>query len=297
MFSSSIELASRFTRPIHTITRSYGANDVTPGSGTLFMVNEEGWALTCRHVVEVLLNAERINQHYRLFREELMQKWNEPGFDAHKKLMEQKYHLQPGSLTAMLNMFVNCVDRMDGFECRVHPVHDLALIRFNGFGKLYCDQFPVFPADDNLLKPGMFLCRLGFPFPEFSNYRFNPQSDQIEWTQQGQQQSPMFPIEGMITRFLSDANGLYGIEMSTPGLRGQSGGPLFDENGVVMGMQYATKHLHLGFDIENKEISVNGRTKMVNDYSFIHLGQCIHFAVIKAFMNENGVRYRENVIS
>ena len=140
----------------------------------------------------------------------------------------------------------------------------------------------------------MFLCRLGFPFPEFSNYRFNPQSDQIEWTQQGQQQSPMFPIEGMITRFLSDANGMYGIEMSTPGLRGQSGGPLFDENGVVMGMQYATKHLHLGFDIENKEISVNGRTKLVNDYSFIHMGHCIHFSVMKTFMREQGVKFLES---
>jgi len=33
----------------------------------------------------------------------------------------------------------------------------------------------------------------------------------------------------MVTRFLGDpTQGIYGVEMSTPGLRGQSGGPLFD---------------------------------------------------------------------
>lgn len=292
MFSSAIETASRFTRPIHTITRGYGSNEVTPGSGTLFIVNEEGWALTCRHVVEVLLSADRINHHYHLFREELMQKWNEPGFDIHKKQLESKYQMSDRTLISLLNMFVNCVDRMDGFDVLIHPRYDLALIRFKGFTKLFCDVFPVFPEDDGFLKPGMMLCRLGFPFPEFSNYRYDQQTDRIEWTQHGQHQSPMFPIEGMITRFLTDANGIHGIEMSTPGLRGQSGGPLFDERGMVLGMQYETKHLHLGFDIENKEISVNGQRKMVSDYSFIHLGHCIHVSVLKAFMREHGVRFR-----
>jgi S1-C subfamily serine protease len=98
----------------------------------------------------------------------------------------------------------------------------------------------------------------------------------------------------MVTRFLAEPKlGLYGIEMSTPGLRGQSGGPLFDEKGIVYGMQYSTKHLHLGFDLEDKEIVVNNQIKKVSDYSFIHLGQCIHVNAIKQFLDQHHVKYYE----
>ena len=98
----------------------------------------------------------------------------------------------------------------------------------------------------------------------------------------------------MVTRFLGDSTlGVYGIEMSTPGLRGQSGGPVFDENGVVYGMQFSTKHLHLGFDLEDKEIMINNKIKKVSDYSFIHLGQCIHANMIKSFLKQHQVSFYE----
>ena len=143
------------------------------------------------------------------------------------------------------------------------------------------------------IKQGKFLCRLGYPFPEFNNFRFNPETDDMEWTAEGTQRSPQFPIEGMVTRFLADNNQMYGIELSTPGLRGQSGGPLFDERGIVYGMQFSTKHLHLGFDLVDKEILVNNQPKKISDYSFLHLGQCIHSEAIKAFLHEHGVKYYE----
>ena len=64
MFVKAIEEINRFTRPIHTIMRSYGSNKVWPGASTLFFVNQEGIAITCRHVAEQLLHAEKINQQY-----------------------------------------------------------------------------------------------------------------------------------------------------------------------------------------------------------------------------------------
>jgi hypothetical protein len=98
----------------------------------------------------------------------------------------------------------------------------------------------------------------------------------------------------MVTRFLAeDPKQFFGIEMSTPGLRGQSGGPLFDKNGIIYGMQFSTKHLHLGFDITDKEILINNKVKKISDYSFIHLGQCIHVDIIKEFLREKGVKYYE----
>jgi S1-C subfamily serine protease len=97
----------------------------------------------------------------------------------------------------------------------------------------------------------------------------------------------------MVTRFLAENNKVYGIEMSTPGLKGQSGGPLFNPDGIVFGMQFSTKHLHLGFDIVDKEILVQSSLKKVSDYSFIHLGQCIHVDVIKEFLREMKVKFYE----
>ena len=81
--------------------------------------------------------------------------------------------------------------------------------------------------------------------------------------------------------------------MSTPGLRGQSGGPLFDTTGLIYGMQSATSHLHLGFDIEDHEVLVNGRKRRVSNYPFLNVGRCVHVDVIKAFLREKGVTFYE----
>ena len=57
MFVDAIETAIRFTRPIHFISRNYGSETVIPGTATLFFVNAQGWAFTCRHVVQQLVSA------------------------------------------------------------------------------------------------------------------------------------------------------------------------------------------------------------------------------------------------
>jgi hypothetical protein len=157
-----------------------------------------------------------------------------------------------------------------------------------------CKEFAVFKKDSNEIRQGKSLCRLGFPFPEFTNFKYDEQKDEIFWTKEGNPNTPRFPMDGMVTRFLGDRNGRkYGIELSTPGLRGQSGCPLFDSEGIVCGMQSSTKHLHLGFDIEDFEILSKGQKKKVSNYSFIHLGQCIHVDVIKDFLRQHNVDFNE----
>lgn len=293
MFTDAIERVSKFTRPIHTVTRYYGSNEVVPGAATLFIINKDGWALTCKHVVHLLSSATRVNNNYEVFRKEMQKIKYRADFAAQKAGLEKKYNYTPASIIELRNNLVDCVDKTSSFKIHAHPVYDLALVRFEGFDKLFCKSFPVFQADESYLKQGRFLCRLGYPFPEFTNYRYDPEKDLMEWTSDGRSRSPIFPIEGMITRFLRDEARIFGIEMSVPGLRGQSGGPLFNDKGIVQGMQFATKHLHLGFDVENKEIRVNGSKKRVRDYPFLHLGHCIHVSMLKDFMREKGVEYRE----
>jgi hypothetical protein len=293
MFTTAIETVANFTRPIYSILRTYGGKQVIPSSSTLFFVNDLGYALTCKHVVELLISSENVNQQFTLFKNERTRLVNDGRYKQHLRGLELKYNYNPDSYVEIRNNFLDCIDSMSGFTCHVHPTYDLAIVKFNDFNRIMYTGHARFLRDGTSIKQGKMLCRLGFPFPEFTNYRYNEAADQIEWTTEGMAQSPRFPLEGMVTRFLGDTTGVVGIELSTPGLRGQSGGPLFDSNGVVYGMQYSTKHLHLGFDLIDKEIMINNRAKKVTDYSFIHLGQCIHVEIIKQFLRENNVPFTE----
>lgn len=288
MFVNAINEVAGYTRAIHSISRNFGGTQVNRGSATLFFVNSEGWALTCKHVAQWLSQADQINRNYTSF---LQQSQGMSGKQQNK--LAQNLGLGPDKASEMRITFVDCVDSMNNLKFILHPDYDLALIKFEGVGNLLVKNFPYFMEDDKAVQQGAMLCRLGFPFPEFSNFKFDAQSQTLVWTNEGNARSPRFPIEGMITRFLGDNKGqVYGIEMSTPGLRGQSGGPLFDPDGRVIGIQSRTKHLHLGFDIEDKEVVAHGKTKKINDYAFIHLGECIHVKVIKEFLSKNQVSFQ-----
>ncbi len=293
MFKEAIEKAANFTRPVHTITRTYTGKQIIPGAATLFFVNEEGYAVTCKHVIELLAASDNLNINYSHFKQEREKLPRDSNYKKHLKGLELKYKFTGESVAQIKNTFLDCVDSMSGFTWHLHPDYDLAILKFNGFNKLLYGDYAIFKKSPAQIYQGEFLCRLGFPFPEFTNFKYNETTDDIEWTNTGVSGSPRFPMDGMVTRFLADSNKLYGIELSTPGLRGQSGGPLFNKDGIVCGMQFSTKHLHLGFDIVEKEITVNNKLKTVSDYSFIHLGQCIHSDIIKAFLKEMNVKYYE----
>ncbi|WP_341224754.1 serine protease [uncultured Arcticibacterium sp.] len=291
MFINAIETASGFTRALHTIVRKYSSDKIIPGAATLFFVNDEGYALTCKHVADVLINANNVNQTYKKYKGELSQSPTSRGLQNE---LQKKFGYHTKSLIDFKTKFINCADGIQNLTIHTHSEHDLAILKFNGFSKLNVNTFPVFKKTSGEIKQGKSLCRLGYPFPEFSNFRFNKTKDEIEWTKKGVNKSPQFPIDGMITRFIGDNKGeIAGIELSTPGLRGQSGGPLFDQNGIIYGMQSRTKHLHLGFDLENKPIQVDGEDKMVNNYSFLHLGECVHVNVIKDFLRLHKVSFQE----
>jgi len=294
MFVNAIEKAAKFTRPIHTISKSFRSNEITPGAATLFLINDEGYAITCRHVIELLIQSDQVVKNYNAFKVDRDKLPRDGKYKRQLEGLKIKYKISDNTTVQLKNSFVGCVDKMSGFTWHLHTEFDLAILKFNDFTKLLCSEFAVFKKDTSDIQQGKFLCRLGFPFPEFNNFKYNDTIDEIEWTNTGVNGSPRFPIEGMVTRFLGDTKGgKYGIELSTPGLRGQSGGPLFDNDGLVCGMQSRTKHLHLGFDIENAEIMSKGQKKKVSDYSFIHLGECIHVDVIKDFLRQHKVKFNE----
>ena len=295
MFVDAIEKVSGFTRPVMFITRKYGSELIEPGLGTLFFVNDEGVAVTCKHVAEMILGADRVNAKYSEFKKEraVLNGSNPSAAKKGLKILEKKYGLGPDAPANEKVNFRDVPSPFGSFTIHMHPNYDLAVIRFNDFKKLNYDAENIYLlGDGSKVKQGKSLCRLGFPFPEFGNFEYNKDTDDIEWTK-GISRVPRFPIDGIVTRHIANEKGLiYGIEMSTPGLRGQSGGPLFDRDGVIYGMQFATQHLYLGFDMENRQMIINGKQKIINNQPFLHVGQCLHINVIKDFLDSLNISYK-----
>ena len=292
MFVGAIERAVEFTRPIHTIVRYFGSTEVHPGAASLFFVNDAGWALTCRHVAQQVIDADRLAERYQAFKAERDAVTGKKRRQAERELA-RKHGFDSPQPVEVRNLFVNCVEGPLNLALTLHATLDIALLKFSGFTELGCSAFPVFGRDGADLKQGKSLCRLGFPFPEFTNFAYDPATDSIGGVQQGRDQTPRFPIEGMVTRHLLGPNAaVVGFELSTPGLRGQSGGPVFDSEGRVWGMQSQTAHLDLAFDVD-MEVVRDGRKRRVRDSAFLHVGHCVHVDVLKEFMREHGVGFLE----
>ena len=94
MFQQAIEKVLQFTRPLHSISRTYGGL-LLPGSSTFFFVNDNGVAITCRHVAEMIPAAENINQHYLKFRAELNAVPKDNKFKRNVQGLELKYKYLP----------------------------------------------------------------------------------------------------------------------------------------------------------------------------------------------------------
>jgi hypothetical protein len=293
LFVHAIEVAERFTRPLHIVIRNYESRTPYAGAATLFFVNGDGWAITCGHVARHLAATNRVNANYVAFITELAAGKGKVKEKQLRRQLEKKYGYTNRSPVQILNSFVNCVDVVTTVDVKQHDVADLALLKFNGFGNLHVSSFPVFAKMGSDLKQGKTLCRLGFPFPEFTNFEYDSAADSLNWTTTGREGTPRFPIEGMVTRHLSGGSGdIIGFEMSTPGLRGQSGGPAFDADGRVWGMQSATNHLDLDFDIR-QDVIRSGVKKAVSDSAFLHVGHCVHVDMIKDFMRTHRVTFQE----
>lgn len=293
MFEKAIEKTLEFTRPLHSISRTYRGL-VLPGTSTFFFVNDNGVAITCKHVLNLIPSADILNHTFAKFKEERDKLVKDSTFKKNVKGLELKYKYNNESTVQLKNNFLNCFDKIEQIVCHEHPTLDLAIMEFKGFTKKLYTSHASFKKSSSDIKQGKYLCRIGYPFPEFNNFKHDAAKDDIEWTNEGVSSSPPFPIDGIVTRFIGDSAGrITGIEMSTPGLKGQSGGPLFDANGVVFGLQYGTNHLHLGFDIKDREIINNGKKNKVSNFPFLHVGLCIHFNQIKEFLTEHKIAFSE----
>ena len=92
MFVTAVEKVSKYTRQVQSIMRSYGSQRVTAGSSTLFFVNDNGDAITCRHVAELIVNADQISKQYALFTQSRFRLKNDSTFDQNLNELEEQYN-------------------------------------------------------------------------------------------------------------------------------------------------------------------------------------------------------------
>lgn len=273
MFKNSIKTNLNYTRPLLIGERFFNSNEIVTGIATFIILNDEGYVLTCKHVAKKIEEAEILNNKYQEYL---------------KNKDESKYTKK--DIVQIKNVFMNCFEEGTLDSIIYHKDLDLALVKFRDFKKVNTNVFPIFST--KTIEPGESICRLGFPWPTYNCFKYNDAKDEIEIDMNGNFDTPAFPLDGMITRLVIKENELIAFESSSPGLKGQSGGPVFDMAGNILGIQTATTHLDLMFDIDYR-IKKNTREYKALAKQFINLGIAISANQIIKFLDENKVKYNK----
>ena len=288
MFARAYSIASQFTLPVITSAR-FRDGTIDCGIGAFIVINEEGWIVTVAHLFELEQVCLRQAKEIKDYDQKLHEIQNNPRLDRRsKRRAESRMRPNPKWITNRSYWWGS--DEACIKDVRVLEQADLAIGRLEPFGSDAISEYPVIkrPYD---LPSGTSLCKLGFPFHsieasfEESTEKFKLSPDALP--------VPRFPLEGIFTRNVihgKSPDGKYDLkwlETSAPGLRGQSGGPIFDTRGTVWAIQSRTQHFPLGF---SPKVVRNG--KEVEENQFLNVGWGIHAETLVAFLTENGVRFQ-----
>lgn len=283
MFAKACEKVYKFTRPVIVSTRSVDGT-VASSVATFFIVNPEGWILTAGHIFDSFM---QFRQDQDKIKE--LQKINEAHEGRESLGPSKKIEPDPKWLTN--HSFWWGWDGLRLADVYVNREIDVCLGRLEGFKPDMVSEYPVF-RDPKTMVPGTSLCRTGFPFnnvaadfdAEKNAFRIKP----------GVLPIAFFPNDGIHTRnVLTSQHSKDGgypvmyVETSTPGLRGQSGGPIFDTEGRIYAMQVRTNHMPLGF---HPVSHYNGSEVIENQ--FLNVGIGVHGKVLQDIMRDRHVKFQ-----
>lgn len=286
MFANAIESIKESIRPMHVIRRRFGDNAILPDIATLFFVNENGYAITSKRVSSILQASANTEQVYRMYLQRKSELPHDESFRFALKRLEKDMKLTPETLIQIRYAFMGCAKGNVRIQCTPHPKYDLALLHFSTDEQL-SRRYVTFA--EHAPKQGQSVCRLGFPMPEFKNYRMNDTIDAIEFTDTGKIASSLFALDGMVTRFLSDGERTFATETTNAGPIGMNGAPMFDAEGHVVGMQSGIGIMMLGADIKME----TPNHESFIDHGSMHLAVNVHLDVIKDFLRAQNVMFYE----
>ncbi len=290
MFSKAYAIARNFVIPIVVSSRA-GNGKCSSAIGTAIVVNRHGWILTSAHILQLIQQQRESIVAWRTYRREIRDlERDATSHETHRK--SKLHHLNRPRLDSTEN---NSVwwgkDGVQIQDVQLDTTSDLAAGRLAPFDPALVRNYPVFKTPGPDYRPGRSLCRLGFAFHEIV-----PVYDEKENAfvlPRGSVPLPLFPLDGLFTRVLhapapmgeSDTIGKF-IETSSPGLRGQSGGPIFDAEGVVWAVQSHTRQYPLGFAPR-----APGTPSGQVEHQFFNAGVGVHAEAILACLERWGIEH------
>lgn len=285
MYKKSIKENSNFLIPFVEGIKYYGSDEIEHALGTMIILNENGDVLTCKHIAMEFISNDKLGQIYP----DLIKKIKACKNDKELKKLESEFHLTKDTpVLTNINLPFTPAENID-IEIKMHNYLDLAVIKFKG-ANLKRSNYPVFSKV--VPSQGQSVCKLGYAFPEYSYFEYSKEKENIVMKKDIVSSFPLFPMDGIVTRHVIDEKGRVSMfETSTPGLRGQSGGPVFSPEGVIYGIQSMTKHLDLNFDID-KTVKRGINDKKVTYTPFLSLGICVSSNEIIKFLDDNNIKYK-----
>lgn len=265
MFAKAYETAVKFTRPL-IISERNETGGVKCRCGAFIILNDEGWILTAAHIFKAYLGNEKTKSQIREIK---------------------------GSVSDHAAAHYAFWWGMDGVrisDVRVLVEADILVGRLEPFRRDMVGGYPtIMNPEDMKIASG--LCKLGYPFTSVEavydekHHKFSLAGDTLP--------GPPFPTEGIYTRkiFKGDSeDGLYRLmflETSSPGLKGQSGGPVVDIDGNVWGIQGGSINYSLGL---SPTVLRDGREIKIDQ--FYNTGIGAHAELIRSFLKENGISFK-----
>lgn len=287
MFAAAYEIASSFTRPV-IISRRHADGSCDSGVGTFVIVNNDGWILTAAHILQegqkLRVSKGQFDQHQQA--KAAIENDTSLMHSQKKKKLRSLGHVDPKWIVNYSFWWaadnVNVVD----WHTLLGFAGDIAVGRLETFDAAKVTCYPQFKDPNKPIPPGTSLCRLGFPFhqiqPTYDGAKFQLPAGTFPMV--------FFPNEGILSRVLvtdQDPNNFAAfIETSSPGLPGQSGGPLFDKHGTVWGIQSHTSSLPLGFSP-----SPPGAKAGEVEHQFLNVGRATHPMTISLLLNQAGAKH------
>lgn len=280
MFADACERAAEFTRPVVVSTRHQNGA-VKTECGSFIVLNREGWILTAGHIYNSFAKYQSDRNKLKEIQDLNRSRMSRPGAPASEVKPDPDYITNHSFWwgwdgVRISNVFVNLQI-------------DIAVGKLEGFDPDWVREYPVL-KDPSHVRPGTSLCRTGYPFMNITS-TYDDKVDAFRIPKIPFRET-IFPNEGMHTRNVNRGRTNDGkfeclyVETSTPGLRGQSGGPIFDRDGMVHAMQVQTAHMPLGF---HPTVEYDGKSVVENQ--FLNVGLGVHVSTIRAVLDDRGVRY------
>jgi len=259
--------------------------------GAFVVLNSEGWIITVAHLWEPMRTYQQHITEQEAHNQQLKTIQQDQGLTA-KQRSKKLRQIKPNPSWTVNVSYWWARDGVSIQDVRVLPEGDILIGRLEPFEEAIVNKtYPVIKDPSKNLNPGTSLCKLGFPFHELKSYWDKTNNRFV--LAEGVLPVPRFPIEGIFTRNAAigkSKDGKYEIQLietSSPGLRGQSGGPIFDINGTIWAIQSRTSHFALGF---NPKVKKNGRE--IEENQFLSVGLGVHPELLVAFLTDNGISFK-----